>query len=64
MTRWVLLGVVLGLYLTHTTLNGRYTLRLCVGQTRTEERHVERAWQLIRGTAEQLEGEPAASAAG
>jgi aromatic-L-amino-acid/L-tryptophan decarboxylase len=35
-------------YLTHTKLNGRLTLRLCVGQTHTELRHVERAWQLIR----------------
>ena len=45
--------------LTHTTLNDRYTLRLCVGQARTEERHVEAAWRLIRETAQQLEGEPA-----
>src|SRR5258708_2339290 len=29
------------LYLTHTVLNGRYTLRLCVGQTHTEAEHVE-----------------------
>ncbi|MBI5388119.1 MAG: aspartate aminotransferase family protein [Verrucomicrobia bacterium] len=40
------------LYLTHTVLNDRYTLRLCVGQTHTEARHVERAWQLIRQSAE------------
>jgi aromatic-L-amino-acid decarboxylase len=32
------------LFLTHTKLNGKFTLRLCVGQTNTEERHVERAW--------------------
>jgi aromatic-L-amino-acid decarboxylase len=42
------------LYLTHTTLDDRYTLRLCVGQARTEERHVEAAWRLIEETAEQL----------
>jgi aromatic-L-amino-acid decarboxylase len=36
------------LYLTHTKLNGRLVLRLCVGQTHTELRHVERAWRLIR----------------
>jgi aromatic-L-amino-acid/L-tryptophan decarboxylase len=36
------------LYLTHTRLNDRLTLRLCVGQTHTELRHVERAWQLIQ----------------
>jgi aromatic-L-amino-acid decarboxylase len=35
------------LYLTHTILDGRYTLRLCVGQTHTEQRHVEAAWSQI-----------------
>ena len=35
------------LFLTHTKLNGKFTLRLCVGQTSTEERHVERAWSRI-----------------
>jgi aromatic-L-amino-acid decarboxylase len=39
------------LYLTHTRLAGRYTLRLCVGQTHTEREHVERAWRLIREAA-------------
>lgn len=36
------------LYLSHTKLNGKLVLRLCVGQTNTEERHVERAWQVIK----------------
>ena len=35
------------LYLTHTKLDGKITLRLCVGQTNTQARHVERAWQRI-----------------
>ncbi len=35
------------LFLTHTKLDGKFTLRLCVGQTHTEARHVERAWQRI-----------------
>ncbi len=39
------------LFLTHTTLNGRFTLRLAVGQTMTEERHVRQAWELIREAA-------------
>jgi aromatic-L-amino-acid/L-tryptophan decarboxylase len=39
------------LYLTHTVLNGRYTLRFCVGQTNTEERHVVQAWEKIQETA-------------
>ncbi len=36
------------LYLTHTKLDGKLTLRFCVGQTNTEARHVERAWQRIQ----------------
>jgi aromatic-L-amino-acid decarboxylase len=36
-----------GLYLTHTKLDGRLTLRFCVGQWQTELRHVERARQRI-----------------
>jgi aromatic-L-amino-acid decarboxylase len=44
------------LYLTHTRLNDRFTLRLCVGQTNTAARHVERAWQRIREEAARLEG--------
>ena len=39
------------LFLTHTRLDGKFTLRLCVGQTNTEQRHVERAWQRIREVA-------------
>jgi len=35
-------------YLTHTKLDDRYTLRMSIGQTRTERRHVEAAWELIR----------------
>ena len=35
------------LYLTHTKLNGKLTLRMSIGQTHTEERHVERAWERI-----------------
>jgi aromatic-L-amino-acid decarboxylase len=36
------------LYLTHTKLDGKLTLRFCVGQTNTQTRHVERAWQRIQ----------------
>jgi aromatic-L-amino-acid decarboxylase len=39
------------LYLTHTKLANRTTLRLCVGQTNTEARHVERAWKRIQEEA-------------
>jgi aromatic-L-amino-acid decarboxylase len=43
------------LYLTHTKLEGKFTLRLCVGQTNTQARHVERAWERIRQEAGKLE---------
>lgn len=34
-------------FLSHTKLDGRYVLRLAVGNIRTEERHVRRAWELL-----------------
>lgn len=36
------------LFLTHTKLDGRFTLRMSIGQTTTEERHVVKAWELIK----------------
>jgi aromatic-L-amino-acid decarboxylase len=45
------------IYLTHTKLNGKLTLRLCVGQTHTQARHVERAWKRIQEEAEALSRE-------
>jgi aromatic-L-amino-acid decarboxylase len=44
------------LYLTHTRLNDRFTLRFCVGQTHTELRHVTHAWELIQQTVQRLTG--------
>jgi aromatic-L-amino-acid/L-tryptophan decarboxylase len=35
-------------FLSHTKLNGRYALRLAVGNLRTEERHVARAWAIAK----------------
>lgn len=42
------------LYLTHTRLDGRITLRMAIGQTHTEFRHIERAWRRILEEAERL----------
>ena len=42
------------IYLTHTTLRGKYTLRLAIGQRLTEERHVKEAWKLITSKAEEI----------
>ena len=38
-------------FLSHTRLDGRFTIRLSVGSIRTERRHVERAWALLREAA-------------
>jgi aromatic-L-amino-acid decarboxylase len=44
-------------YLTHTVIAQRFTLRFCVGQTNTRHRHVRQAWQQIQETAAALETE-------
>ena len=43
------------LFLTHTKLQGKLTLRLSVGQTHTQARHVENAWKKILKEAKALE---------
>jgi aromatic-L-amino-acid decarboxylase len=43
-------------FLSHTRLDGRFTIRLAVGNLRTEERHVDRAWQLLREAAAGIAG--------
>jgi aromatic-L-amino-acid/L-tryptophan decarboxylase len=43
------------LYLTHTKLDGKFTLRLCIAQTNTEARHVQRAWERIQEETAKLE---------
>jgi aromatic-L-amino-acid/L-tryptophan decarboxylase len=35
-------------FLSHTKLDGRFVLRLAVGNLRTEERHVRRAWEIAK----------------
>ncbi|MCK4676624.1 MAG: aspartate aminotransferase family protein, partial [Bacteroidales bacterium] len=39
------------LYLTHTKVNGQYTLRMVTSQTDVEEEHVGKAWELIKELA-------------
>jgi aromatic-L-amino-acid decarboxylase len=34
-------------YLSHTKLNGKYTIRLSVGSIRVEERHLQKVWKLL-----------------
>ena len=49
------LNVTGDLYLTHTSLGGRYTLRMAIGQSWTQERHVAAAWKTIQRTAIEVE---------
>jgi len=43
------------IFLSHTKLRGTFTIRLAIGSLRTEARHVERAWELLRAAAEEVE---------
>jgi aromatic-L-amino-acid decarboxylase len=41
-------------YLSHTKLNGKFTLRLSVGSIRVEERHIVKVWELLNNTLDQI----------
>ncbi len=51
------------MFLTSSTLAGRLALRLSIGQTHTERRHVEAAWRRIAETATAMEAGSQASQA-
>lgn len=42
------------IYLTHTTINGQYTLRMVTGQTNVTLDHVGKAWDLIKNMAREI----------
>jgi aromatic-L-amino-acid decarboxylase len=42
------------MYFTHTVIGGKYVLRMCIGQTNTNEDHVRQAWETIQHTANEL----------
>ena len=44
------------IFISHTRLAGRFTLRLSVGNIRTERRHVQRAWEVICEAGRELSG--------
>jgi aromatic-L-amino-acid decarboxylase len=41
-------------YLSHTRAKGRYGLRLAIGNVRTTETHVAKAWQIARRVADRV----------
>ena len=46
------------IFLSHTRLEGRFTIRLAIGNIRTEERHVREAWELLRAAATATRARP------
>lgn len=40
------------LFLTHTKLKGKYTIRMVMGNTRIQQRHVDEAWELVQKIAD------------
>ncbi len=43
------------IFVSHTRLNGRYAIRLAIGNARTTEDDVRRAWDVLLQTAQELE---------
>lgn len=43
------------IFISHTTLGTKYTLRMVVGQTHTQQHHVALAWEVIKTAATKLE---------
>jgi aromatic-L-amino-acid decarboxylase len=41
-------------FLSHTKLNGRYIIRLAIGNLGTTEKHITRVWKLIKNEVTQL----------
>jgi aromatic-L-amino-acid decarboxylase len=42
------------IFLSHTKLREHYVLRLAIGNLRTEERHVRRAWEIIQQKSQEI----------
>jgi aromatic-L-amino-acid decarboxylase len=43
------------MYFTHTKVHGKYTLRMVIGQTDVDQRHVEEAWETIGEVVQNME---------
>jgi aromatic-L-amino-acid decarboxylase len=42
------------IFISHTRLDGKYALRLAIGNIRSEEKHVARAWELVQEALERV----------
>jgi len=43
-------------FLSHTKLNGKFALRLAIGNIRTARKHVEMVWDVLQTEADRLDG--------
>ena len=50
--------------LSHARLDGRFVIRVALGNLRTEDRHVRRVWELLQREAARLAAEPPPATAG
>jgi aromatic-L-amino-acid decarboxylase len=41
-------------FLSHTKLNGRYSIRIAIGNIATTGKHIQRAWELVQAGADKL----------
>ncbi len=39
------------MFITHTKLKGKFSLRFCIGQTNTTREHVQKAWEALQASA-------------
>ncbi|MDH5368367.1 MAG: pyridoxal-dependent decarboxylase, partial [Cyclobacteriaceae bacterium] len=44
-------------YMTHTKIKGKYTIRMVIGQTYVQQHHVDMAWNIIQKTAKNIYNE-------
>jgi aromatic-L-amino-acid decarboxylase len=42
------------LFLSHTKLNGRYTIRIAIGNIATTEKHIKRLWELLKADTDKF----------
>lgn len=45
------------MYLTHTMVNDKYSIRMVIGNTRVTQKHVEQSWQQISNTVDEMNKE-------
>lgn len=41
-------------YMTHTKIEGQYTIRMVIGQTYVQQQHVDKAWNIIQKLSQEL----------